>query len=67
MVAGLTLQAIGMGWIALISDSGLTYSEFLLPSIVAGVGVSMAIPAAQNSVVGSFSVSDIGKAAGATA
>ena len=56
MVGGLTLQAIGMGWIALISDSGLTYSEFLLPSIVAGVGVSMAIPAAQNSVVGSFSV-----------
>ena len=54
-----------MGWIALIADSGLTYSEFLLPSIVAGVGVSMAIPAAQNSVVGSFSVEEIGKAAGA--
>ena len=65
MVAGLSLQAVGMGWIALISDSGLTYSEFLLPSIVAGVGVSMAIPAAQNSVVGSFSVADVGKAAGA--
>ncbi len=65
MVAGLSLQAVAMGWIALIADSGLTYSEFLLPSIVAGVGVSMAIPAAQNSVVGSFSVQDIGKAAGA--
>ena len=56
MVGGLTLQALGMGWIALIADSGLTYSEFLVPSIVAGVGVSMAIPAAQNSVVGSFAV-----------
>ena len=55
MVAGLSLQALGLGWIALIADSGLTYSEFLVPSIVAGVGVSMAIPAAQNSVVGSFS------------
>ena len=65
MVAGLSLQAIGMGWIALIADSGLTYSEFLIPSIVAGIGVSMAIPSAQNSVVGSFSVEDIGKAAGA--
>ena len=65
MVAGLSLQAVAMGWIALIADSGLTYSEFLLPSILAGVGVSMAIPAAQNSVVGSFSVEDIGKAAGA--
>jgi hypothetical protein len=42
-----------------------TYSEFVLPSIVAGVGVSMAIPSAQNSVVGSFSLEDVGKAAGA--
>src|SRR5215211_6623192 len=65
MVAGLSLQAVAMGWIALIADSGLTYSEFVLPSIVAGVGVSMAIPSAQNSVVGSFSLEEVGKAAGA--
>jgi EmrB/QacA subfamily drug resistance transporter len=65
MVAGLSLQALGMGWIALIAGSGLTYSEFLLPSIVAGVGVSMAIPSAQNSVIGSFSLEEVGKAAGA--
>jgi EmrB/QacA subfamily drug resistance transporter len=65
MVGGLTLQTAGMGWIALIADSGLTYSEFLLPSIVAGVGVSMAIPSAQNSVVGSVVSEDVGKAAGA--
>jgi hypothetical protein len=37
----------------------------VIPSVVAGVGVSMAIPAAQNSVVGSFSLEDVGKAAGA--
>ena len=54
-----------MGWIALIADSGLTYSEFVLPSIVAGVGVSMAFPAAQNSVVGAVAKEDLGKAAGA--
>ena len=65
MVAGLSLQALGLGWIALIADSGLTYAEFLIPSVVAGVGVSMAIPAAQNSVVGSFSLEEVGKAAGA--
>src|ERR687887_176368 len=65
MVGGLTLQALGMGWIALIADQGLSYSQFLLPSIVAGIGVSMAIPAAQNSVVGSVALEDVGKAAGA--
>jgi len=65
MVGGLTLQALGMGWIALIADPGFTYSQFLVPSIVAGIGVSMAIPAAQNSVVGSVALEDVGKAAGA--
>src|ERR687892_618664 len=65
MVAGLSLQALGMAWIALISDPGLTYSEFVLPSVVAGVGVSMAIPSARNSVVGSVAHDDVGKAAGA--
>jgi EmrB/QacA subfamily drug resistance transporter len=65
MVGGLTLQALGMAWIALIADSGLTYSQFVVPSIVAGIGVSMAIPAAQNSVVGSAPLEDVGKAAGA--
>src|SRR5262245_61563429 len=65
MVGGLSLQAFGMGWVALIADPGLTYAEFVLPAVVAGVGISMAIPAAQNSVVGSFALEDVGKAAGA--
>jgi EmrB/QacA subfamily drug resistance transporter len=65
MVAGLSLQALGLGWIALIADPGLSYAEFVVPSIVAGVGVSMAIPSAQNSVVASVADEDVGKAAGA--
>ncbi|MFL5870388.1 MAG: MFS transporter [Solirubrobacterales bacterium] len=65
MVAGLTLQAAGMAWLALIVEPGITYSQMLVPFIVAGVGVSMAIPAAQNSVVGSMSEDALGKAAGA--
>jgi EmrB/QacA subfamily drug resistance transporter len=64
MVGGLLLQAVGMGWIALIAEPGLEYSEFVLPAIVAGVGVSMAIPAAQNSVIGSVALEALGKAAG---
>jgi EmrB/QacA subfamily drug resistance transporter len=65
MVAGLALQAIGMIWLALIAEPGLAYSHMIAPFIVAGVGVSMAIPAAQNSVVGSAGEGAIGKAAGA--
>jgi EmrB/QacA subfamily drug resistance transporter len=65
MVAGLSLQAAGMAWLALIVEPGIHYSAMLAPFIVAGVGVSMAIPAAQNSVVGSVATDAIGKAAGA--
>jgi MFS family permease len=65
MVTGLSLQAIGMAWLALIAEPGIAYSQMLAPFIVAGVGTSMAIPAAQNSVVGSLATEAIGKAAGA--
>jgi EmrB/QacA subfamily drug resistance transporter len=65
MVAGLTLQATGLAWVALIAEPGMEYTQLLAPFIVAGVGVSMAIPAAQNSVVGSIGADALGKAAGA--
>jgi EmrB/QacA subfamily drug resistance transporter len=64
MVAGLALQAVGMTWLALIAGPGLAYTDMLAPLVVAGIGVSMAIPAAQNSVVGSVGLEAIGKAAG---
>jgi EmrB/QacA subfamily drug resistance transporter len=65
MVVGLLLQAAGMSWLALIADPGVAYSQLLAPLIVAGVGISMAIPAAQNSGVGSVALEAVGKAAGA--
>jgi EmrB/QacA subfamily drug resistance transporter len=64
LVAGLTLQTVGMAWLALIAKPELAYSHMLAPFIIAGVGVSMAIPSAQNSVVGSVAEDAIGKAAG---
>jgi EmrB/QacA subfamily drug resistance transporter len=64
MVAGLSLQAVGLAWLALIVEPGMAYSEMLAPFIVGGVGVSMAIPAAQNSVLGSVREDALGKAAG---
>jgi EmrB/QacA subfamily drug resistance transporter len=65
MVAGLSLQATGLAWLALSAEPGMAYSQMLAPFIVGGVGVSMAIPAAQNSVLGSMAESALGKAAGA--
>jgi EmrB/QacA subfamily drug resistance transporter len=64
MVAGLALQGAGMLWLAVTAEPRMSYAAMLGPFIVAGVGVSMAIPAAQNSVIGSVGDEAIGKAAG---
>jgi predicted MFS family arabinose efflux permease len=64
LVGGLTLQAAGMAWLALIAEPGLAYSSMLAPLLLAGIGISMALPAAQNSVVAGVTMEAIGKAAG---
>jgi EmrB/QacA subfamily drug resistance transporter len=64
MVTGLLIQAAGTIWIALIASPDLSYGEFVVPVIVAGIGISMAIPSAQNSVLGSVTQDAVGKAAG---
>jgi EmrB/QacA subfamily drug resistance transporter len=64
LVLGPALQALGMGWIGLVASSSMSYGELIPPLIVAGVGISMTFPAAQNSVVSSVPAAAIGKAAG---
>ena len=36
MVGGLSLQAVGMAWLALIAEPGMAYSQMLAPFIVGG-------------------------------
>jgi EmrB/QacA subfamily drug resistance transporter len=64
IAAGLLLQGVGMGWIALVADPGMAYGELVAPMIVAGCGVSLAMPAFQSAVVGAVAPQAIGKAAG---
>jgi EmrB/QacA subfamily drug resistance transporter len=64
MTTGLLLQAAGMCWAAAIAEPGMSYASLIGPFLVGGVGISMAIPAAQNSVVGSVADDHLGKAAG---
>ena len=61
---GLVLQAVGIAWIALIAAPNLAYVNLIAPSIVAGAGVSLAMPAVQNAVLGAVAPSEIGKASG---
>jgi EmrB/QacA subfamily drug resistance transporter len=64
VVTGLSMQAAGLGWIALVAAPGVGYPALTVPLVLAGVGVSMAMPAAQNAVLGSVPVSEMGKASG---
>ncbi len=64
VVGGLTTQAIGMGWIALLATSHASYPMFIIPLIIAGAGVSMAIPASQHAVVSAVEPPQIGQASG---
>ena len=63
VVAGLALQAVGFAWIAVIA-APVTYGWLVAPLILAGAGVSMAMPAAQSAVFGAVAPAEIGKAAG---
>ncbi len=64
LAAGLSLQAIGLAWVAVIARTGLPYAEMVPPLIAAGVGISLSVPAAQNAVLGAVAPADIGKASG---
>ena len=64
IVVGLGLQAVGFAWIGLIAEPELPYFKLVLPLIIAGAGVSMAMPAAQNAVLNSVAKPEIGKASG---
>ena len=64
VVGGVFLQAIGFAWIATIAAPDLAYGKIVLPLILAGTGVSMAMPAAQNAILGAVAANEVGKASG---
>jgi EmrB/QacA subfamily drug resistance transporter len=64
LVIGPLLQAVGMGWLALIAEADMPYGRMIAPLMIAGVGISMSFPAAQNAVVGAVPEEAIGKATG---
>jgi EmrB/QacA subfamily drug resistance transporter len=64
VVTGLVLQAVGMLWIALAIHSDTGYAGLVVPLMVAGCGVSMALPATQSAGVGSLPRESVGTASG---
>ena len=64
MVAGLALQALGFTWVAARGSLGTSWIELDLALLVAGIGVSMALPTVPTTVLDAVAAEEIGKAAG---
>jgi EmrB/QacA subfamily drug resistance transporter len=64
LVIGLALQAAGFLWLASVASTATAYLLMIVPLLVAGVGISLALPAAATAVVSAVSPGDVGKASG---
>ena len=64
VVSGLLLQAAGFAWIATVASPHMAYPALLLPMIISGAGLALALPALTKAVVSPVQPSDIGKATG---
>ncbi|MFV2064216.1 MAG: DHA2 family efflux MFS transporter permease subunit [Chloroflexota bacterium] len=62
---GLTLQAIGLAWLGLISSTTAEYSSFVLPFIVSGVGMGLFFAPVANVLLSSVKPEEEGQASGA--
>jgi EmrB/QacA subfamily drug resistance transporter len=64
MVGGMALQACGLAWTAIEATAGTSYGRLVLPLIIAGVGISMTIPATPTAALDAVPAADLGKASG---
>jgi EmrB/QacA subfamily drug resistance transporter len=64
LVAGMLLQGIGLAWVATVATAGVEYGQLVVPLVVAGVGISMALPVTPTAVLGAVAPGDMGKASG---
>jgi MFS family permease len=64
MVAGLALQALGFAWVAARGSLATSWIELVIALLVAGIGVSMALPTVPTTVLDAVAPEEMGKASG---
>jgi EmrB/QacA subfamily drug resistance transporter len=64
IAAGMALHATALAWVALIAEPGMDYWKMLAPLLLSGLGVAMASPATQSSVLSAAAARDIGRSTG---
>ena len=66
MVAGLTLQAVALGWLATLASPTMSYASMIAPFILAGSGMALVFAPSANAVLSSVRSAQAGQASGAT-
>jgi EmrB/QacA subfamily drug resistance transporter len=66
MVAGLTLQAAALAWLASLAKIDQSYASMVLPFILGGAGMALVFAPSANAVLASVHTDQTGQASGAT-
>lgn len=64
VAAGLALQALGLGWFAVILSADVSYAAQLAPLIISGIGMGLYFAPASNALMSTVTPADQGKASG---
>jgi EmrB/QacA subfamily drug resistance transporter len=62
LATGMFLQGVGLAWFAVVATADAGYGRLVAPFLVAGVGVSMALPTSATSALGAVPPAELGKA-----
>ena len=66
MVAGVSLQAIALGWLATEVSTTMSYGSMIIPFILAGSGMALVFAPSASAILNSVRVDQAGQASGAT-
>jgi EmrB/QacA subfamily drug resistance transporter len=66
MAAGLGLQAIALGWLALLAATHVPYLDLVAPFVLGGTGMALVFAPSANAVLASVRSDQAGQASGAT-
>jgi EmrB/QacA subfamily drug resistance transporter len=65
MAVGLTLQAVGLGWVAQVSTPTVPYADLVAPFFLSGIGMALFFAPVANVVLSSVRPAEEGQASGA--
>lgn len=64
MALGMLVAGIGLAWTGQVATATVDYLQLIVPMILVGAGISMALPTSPAAALGAVSPADLGKASG---